>query len=72
MIAKRLLAPNPVWAWYLAREIAMYRAFTAQPPAWRAFALARELRFLTAFPDPSAATASALRTELAQVVAEID
>ena len=35
MIAKRLARPNPVWEWYLEREIAMYRALSAQPPGVR-------------------------------------
>jgi hypothetical protein len=36
VIAKRLARPNAVWAWYLAREIAIYRAFAALPPPLRA------------------------------------
>jgi len=33
VIAKRLLRPDPVWDWYFAREVAIYRAFAAtQPP----------------------------------------
>jgi Ser/Thr protein kinase RdoA (MazF antagonist) len=35
VIAKRLVRPNPVWAWYLAREIELYRAFDATPPPIR-------------------------------------
>jgi len=35
VIAKRLLKANGVWEWYLAREIAIYRAFTAHPPGVR-------------------------------------
>jgi len=35
VIAKRLLRPNVVWEWYLAREIAIYRAFAASPPPIR-------------------------------------
>jgi hypothetical protein len=35
VIAKRLLKSNAVWEWYLEREIAIYRAFTAQPPGVR-------------------------------------
>jgi hypothetical protein len=31
-IAKRLARPSPVWAWYLQRELAIYRAFAASPP----------------------------------------
>jgi len=34
-IAKRLARPDEVWAWYLQREIAIYRAFAAAPPAFR-------------------------------------
>src|SRR5262249_4371370 len=33
--AKRLLRPNPVWAWCLAREIAIYRELAARPPGVR-------------------------------------
>lgn len=32
VLAKRLAKPDPVWAWYFAREVAMYRAFAAEPP----------------------------------------
>ncbi|MEO8698577.1 MAG: phosphotransferase [Kofleriaceae bacterium] len=39
VLAKRLRAPNAVWAWYFAREVARYRAFAAQPPAVRIPAL---------------------------------
>jgi len=35
VIAKRLLKDNPVWAWYLEREIAIYRAFATHPPGVR-------------------------------------
>ncbi len=35
-IAKRLARPDEVWAWYLRREIAIYRAFAAAPPPFRA------------------------------------
>jgi hypothetical protein len=35
VIAKRLVRPNAVWEWYLAREIAVYRAFVATPPPIR-------------------------------------
>jgi hypothetical protein len=35
-IGKRLARPDEVWAWYLRREIAIYRAFAAAPPAFRA------------------------------------
>ena len=35
VVAKRLARPNDVWAWYLAREIAIYRAFAAEPPPIR-------------------------------------
>lgn len=43
-IAKRVAragdaAIDPVWAWYFAREVAIYRAFAAQPPAVRTPAL---------------------------------
>ena len=31
-IAKRMRTPNPVWDWYFAREVAVYRAFIAGPP----------------------------------------
>ena len=34
-IAKRLARPNAVWAWYLRRELAIYRAFESSPPALR-------------------------------------
>jgi hypothetical protein len=34
-IAKRLARPNAVWAWYLERELAIYRAFEAAPPPVR-------------------------------------
>lgn len=34
-IAKRLARPDEVWAWYLQRELAIYRAFAAAPPALR-------------------------------------
>jgi len=30
-----LARPNAVWSWYLAREIAIYRAFAAAPPPFR-------------------------------------
>jgi len=36
VVAKRLARPNAVWAWYLARELAIYRAFAATPPPFRA------------------------------------
>jgi hypothetical protein len=36
VIAKRVARPDEVWAWYLRREIAIYRAFAATPPAFRA------------------------------------
>jgi hypothetical protein len=39
VVAKRLAKPNDVWAWYLAREIAIYRAFAAEPPPVRVPAL---------------------------------
>lgn len=35
VVAKRLVRDNDVWAWYLAREIAIYRAFAADPPPVR-------------------------------------
>ncbi len=35
VIAKRVARPNAVWSWYLAREIAIYRAFAASPPPFR-------------------------------------
>lgn len=35
VIAKRMLKPNAVWDWYFAREVAIYRAFAAQPPPFR-------------------------------------
>jgi Phosphotransferase enzyme family len=35
VIAKQLARPNDVWDWYLKREIAIYRAFTAKPPPFR-------------------------------------
>ena len=31
VIAKRLREPSPVWAWYTAREIALYRTFATDP-----------------------------------------
>jgi hypothetical protein len=34
-IAKRVARPSPVWEWYLRRELAIYRAFEATPPAFR-------------------------------------
>jgi hypothetical protein len=33
VVAKRLVRPTAVWTWYFAREVALYRAFEAQPPA---------------------------------------
>ena len=39
VVAKRLARPNDVWAWYFAREIAIYRAFAATPPPFRVPAL---------------------------------
>ena len=35
VVAKRLARPNDVWSWYLAREIAVYRAFAAKAPPFR-------------------------------------
>lgn len=35
VVAKRLVRPNRVWAWYFAREVAIYRAFAASPPPVR-------------------------------------
>jgi Phosphotransferase enzyme family len=35
VVAKRLRQPNPIWAWYLAREAAIYRAFADAPPGVR-------------------------------------
>ncbi len=35
VIAKRVARPDAVWSWYLAREIAIYRAFAASPPGFR-------------------------------------
>ena len=35
VLAKRLLKPNPVWAWYQEREIAMYRALAEKPSGVR-------------------------------------
>jgi hypothetical protein len=35
VVAKRLVRPNPIWAWYLAREAAVYRAFAETPPGVR-------------------------------------
>jgi aminoglycoside phosphotransferase len=35
VIAKRLVKPSPLWEWYQGREIAMYRAFAANPPGVR-------------------------------------
>jgi hypothetical protein len=35
VIAKRLLRPNAVWAWYSDREVAMYRELDAHPPGVR-------------------------------------
>ena len=35
VVAKRLVKSNPVWEWYLERELAMYRAFAAHPPGVR-------------------------------------
>src|SRR5687767_2199326 len=35
VVAKQLARPNQVWAWYLAHEIAVYRAFAAVPPPFR-------------------------------------
>jgi phosphotransferase family enzyme len=35
VLAKRLARPNAVWAWYLARELAVYRAFAESPPPVR-------------------------------------
>jgi hypothetical protein len=60
-IAKRLARPNPVWAWYLRRELAIYRAFAAAPPAFRAPRLlaadeARGVLVIERFPGPSLAT----------------
>jgi len=36
VVAKRLARPNDVWAWYFTREVAIYRAFAAAPPPFRA------------------------------------
>ena len=35
VIAKRLVKPNPVWEWYLEREMAVYRALMERPPGVR-------------------------------------
>ena len=35
VVAKRLARANDVWAWYFAREVAIYRAFAASPPPVR-------------------------------------
>jgi aminoglycoside phosphotransferase len=35
VLAKRLVKPDAVWAWYFARELALYRAFAAAPPGAR-------------------------------------
>ncbi len=35
VIAKRMLRPDPVWDWYFAREVAIYREFATAPPAFR-------------------------------------
>ncbi len=35
VLAKRLAKPDAVWAWYFARELALYRAFAAAPPGVR-------------------------------------
>jgi len=35
VFAKRLLRPDPVWEWYFAREVAMYRELDAHPPGVR-------------------------------------
>ncbi|HEY3807132.1 MAG TPA: phosphotransferase [Kofleriaceae bacterium] len=34
VFAKRLAKPDPIWAWYFAREVSLYRAF-AEPPGVR-------------------------------------
>jgi hypothetical protein len=39
VVAKRLARPDAVWAWYFAREIAIYRAFATTPPPVRVPAL---------------------------------
>ena len=35
VVAKRVRTPGPVWAWYFAREIAIYRAFARTAPPVR-------------------------------------
>jgi hypothetical protein len=32
VLAKRIARPSAVWAWYFAREVAIYRAFADMPP----------------------------------------
>lgn len=60
-IAKRLARPDEVWAWYLQREIAIYRAFAAAPPAIRVPRLlaadeARGVLVIERLPGPPLAT----------------
>ncbi|HEX4456175.1 MAG TPA: phosphotransferase [Kofleriaceae bacterium] len=35
VLAKRLIKPDAVWAWYFARELALYRMFASAPPGVR-------------------------------------
>jgi hypothetical protein len=60
-IAKRLARPDAVWGWYLRRELAIYRAFAAAPPAFRAPRLlaadeVRGILVLERLPGPPLAT----------------
>jgi aminoglycoside/choline kinase family phosphotransferase len=61
VIAKRLARPDEVWQWYLQRELAIYRAFAAAPPAFRAPRLiaadaARGVLVIERLPGPPLAT----------------
>jgi Phosphotransferase enzyme family len=45
VLAKRLVKADAVWAWYFARELALYRAFASAPPG------VRTPRLIAAAPD---------------------
>lgn len=34
VVAKRLIRAHPIWDWYFAHEVAVYRAFAARPPGF--------------------------------------
>jgi Phosphotransferase enzyme family len=70
VIAKRLARPSAVWAWYLARELAIYRAFDAAAPPIRVPRLyaaddARGVLVIERLPGPQLARRRSPRARLA-------